>query len=104
MEPIREEEQGKRLLPQEQETQEEQPTQEEGPAPGTYYYFDCLDGTIGGELLTPAEISARLYGQDRGLTEPDLKRIAADYEAELHKYILTGGAEARHEQLTRLSW
>ena len=104
MEPIREEGQDKRLLSQEQEAQGEQPTQEEGPAPGTYYYFDCLDGTIGSELLTPQEISKRLYGEDRQLTEADIKRISADYEAELHRYIFTPGQEPEHKRLTRLQW
>lgn len=98
MEPIREEEQDKRLFRQEQETQEEQ-------APnGTYYYFDCMDGIIGEALLTPQEISKRLYGQDRGLTETDIKRISADYEAELHRYTFTDGSITEHKQLTRLEW
>ena len=109
MKPIREEPDRALFLtapgePEKREPQDAQEVQDHEPAPGTYYYFDCLDGTIGSELLTPQEISKRLYGEDRQLTEADIKRIAADYEAELHRYILTGGAGARHEQLTRLQW
>jgi hypothetical protein len=60
---------------------------------GTYYLLDCLDGIIGDTLLTATELSNRLYGQDRGLTERDIKHIAADYEAELHRYIYRDGEE-----------
>lgn len=54
--------------------------------------------------LTATELSNRLYGQDRGLTEQDIKHIAADYEAELHRYIYRDGEEVEHKQLTRLAW
>jgi hypothetical protein len=71
---------------------------------GTYYLLDCLDGIIGDTLLTATELSNRLYGQDRGLTEQDIKHIAVDYEAELHRYIYRDGEEVEHKQLTRLAW
>ena len=106
MKPIREEPDRALFLtaPGEPENREPQEAQDHEPAPGTYYYFDCLDGTIGEELLTPQEISKRLYGEDRQLTEADIKRISADYEAELHRYIFTPGQEPEHKRLTRLQW
>lgn len=71
---------------------------------GKYYFFDCMDGNIGDDLLTAGEVSTRLYGTDRGLTESDLKAIAADYEAELHLYEYMDGSELGHKQLTFLTW
>ena len=71
---------------------------------GIYYYFDCLDGIIGEELITAEELSKRLYGRDKSLTEAQIKHIAADYEAELHRYTYKDGKEAEHVQLTRLMW
>lgn len=71
---------------------------------GIYYLFDCLDGDIGEELLTANEISKRLYGQEKELIEKEIKNIAADYEAELHRYIYEDGEEVEHRQLTRLLW
>ena len=44
----------------------------EGVQNGIYYLFDCLNGTIGGELITADEVSARLYGDGRTLTENEL--------------------------------
>ena len=109
MKPIREEPDRALFLTAPGETENREPqdaqeAQDHEPAPGTYYYFDCLDGTIGEELLTPQEISKRLYGEDRQLTEADIKRISADYEAELHRYIFTPGQEPEHKRLTRLQW
>ena len=75
-----------------------------GKLNGVYYLFDCLDGDIGEELLTDNEISKRLYGQEKELTENDIKNIAADYEAELYRYIYEDGEEIEHKQLTRLLW
>ena len=77
---------------------------QEAPLNGTYYLLDCLDGIIGDELITAAELSQRLYGEDRQLTEAQIKAIAADYEAELHRYIYVNGEETEHKQLTRLMW
>lgn len=70
---------------------------------GIYYYFDCMDGRIGEELITAEELSKRLYGKNRNLTEEQIKLIAADYEAELHRYTYKDGEETEHKQLTRLA-
>ena len=70
---------------------------------GIYYYFDCMDGRIGEELITAEELSKRLYGKNRNLTEEQIKHIAADYEAELHRYTYKDGEEVEHKQLTRLA-
>ena len=70
---------------------------------GIYYYFDCMDGRIGEELITAEELSKRLYGENRNLTEAQIKYIAADYEAELHRYTYKDGEEVEHKQLTRLA-
>ena len=75
----------------------------EGVQNGIYYLFDCLNGTIGGELITADEVSARLYGDGRTLTENELKIIAANYEAELFKYEYRDGEEVERRQLTRLA-
>lgn len=58
---------------------------------GIYYYFDCLDGLLGEKFLTPAEVSEILTGKPEPLTEKELIRIAADYEATLYRHELTGG-------------
>lgn len=71
---------------------------------GVYYFLECLDGIIGDELLTAKELSLRLYGQDKGLTEQQIKHIAADYEAELFRYVYKDGEEIERKQLTRLLW
>ena len=70
---------------------------------GIYYYFDCMDGRLGEELITAEELSKRLYGANRNLTEAQIKLIAADYEAELHRYTYKDGEEVEHKQLTRLA-
>lgn len=71
---------------------------------GVYCWLDCLDGEIGEKYLTAEELSNALYGRDKHLTEHDIKLIAADYEAELHKYVFKDGQEIEHKQLTRLMW
>ena len=92
------------LFLQAQEEPAPAPIQEEEPAEldGTYYVFDCLDGEIGGEPMTAQEISRRLYGEARELTEGELKAIAADYEAELYRYQYKAGERIEAEKLTRL--
>lgn len=80
------------------------PLEAETPArsDGDYYYFDCLDGIIGDRLLTPQEISARLYGEVRELSEADIKGIAADYEAELYRYTYKDGEQTGKKKLVSL--
>lgn len=70
---------------------------------GIYYFLDCMDGLIGDKLITAEEISIALYGKNRNLTEEQIKLIAADYEAELHRYTYKDGEETEHKQLTRLA-
>lgn len=69
---------------------------------GVYYLFDCLDGSIGDELLTLEELSQRMNGGRQAYTEQDAKHIASDYEAELHRYTYKDGVEIEHKQLTKL--
>lgn len=74
------------------------------PMNGTYYFFDCIDEIIGEELLTAEEVSTRLYGTDRGLTERELEEIAADHDAELHRYTYMDGTELEHRVLRYIFW
>lgn len=55
------------------------------PANGIYYYFDCLDGLLGDKLLTPPEVAEILHGRPADLTEKDLIKVAANYEATLYR-------------------
>lgn len=76
--------------------------QEEPPElEGIFYLFDCMDA-LADQLLTPQEISRRLYGEARELTEADIKGIAADYEAELYRYTYKNGQRTEGKRLTRL--
>lgn len=79
------------------------PIREEPPElEGIFYLFDCMDGALADQLLTPQEISRRLYGEARELTEADIKGIAADYEAELYRYTYKNGQRTEGKRLTRL--
>ena len=51
-----------------------------------YYLFDCLDGVIGAQYYTPAEINKLIYGNEEPLPENKIIQVAKDYEATLYRY------------------
>ena len=69
---------------------------------GVFYLLDCFCGSIGQELLTGPELAWRVLGQRRDLTEEEIKSIAADHEAELHRYTFRDGEQVEHVRLTEV--
>ncbi len=51
-----------------------------------YYYFDCLDGLIGDSYLTASEINKLITGAADPMSEKDIIKTAANYEATLYRY------------------
>lgn len=58
---------------------------------GIYYYFDCMDGIIGERFFTPAEIAQILTGQPEPISEKELIKAAANYEATLYRHEVKDG-------------
>lgn len=51
-----------------------------------YYYFECLDAIIGEHYYTAAEVNDLMTGSNYPMSEKDLIRTAANYEATLYRY------------------
>ena len=51
-----------------------------------FYYLDCMDGIIGEKMLTAAELNKLETGGTGEMSEKDIKRLAANYEASLYRY------------------
>ena len=66
---------------------------------GIYYFFDCMDGIIGDWPYKPEELRKSLTGDNGTYTEAELKRIAADYEADLYRQEYDGGKLIRETRL-----
>ena len=56
-----------------------------------YYYFDCLDGLIGDSYLTASEINKLITGAADPMSEKDIIKTAANYEATLYRYEKANG-------------
>jgi hypothetical protein len=61
--------------------------------------FDCMDGNIGEQPIKPEELHRILHGTPGTYTEQELKRIAADYEADLYRLEYRAGELIRHTKL-----
>ena len=62
------------------------------------YFFDCLDADIGEKYLTARRVTDLVIGTEaETLTEPQIIKVAASYEATLYRFTKTnqGGAENR---------
>ena len=77
------------LAEQEREAAQEQPEY--------YYFFDCLDGVLSDRYLTAKDL-AELAGAADPLTEKEIKRIAANYEATLYRYTMDASGNPQNEQ------
>jgi len=76
------------------EQEREQAAQEQ---PEYYYFFDCLDGVLSDRYLTAREL-AELTGAADPLSEKEIKRIAANYEATLYRYTMDADGNPKNEQ------
>ena len=64
-----------------------------------YYFFDCLDGCLGERYLTPGDVHRIQYGTPGTMTERELIRTAANYEATLYRYKRTDAGEFTEETI-----
>lgn len=61
----------------------------------TLYFFDCLDGIIGGRYWRLDDLKAEMLGEDdpREYTERDAVLLAQNIEAILYRYEVENGEE-----------
>jgi len=77
------------------EQEREQAAQEQ---PEYYYFFDCLDGVLSDRYLTARELAELMTGAADPLSEKEIKRIAANYEATLYRYTMDADGNPQNEQ------
>ena len=70
---------------------------------GIYYMLDGMDD-MSDKLLTPEQISGKLYLDNRELSENDIKTIAADREADLYRYVYRDGELLEKKRLLEITW
>ena len=58
-----------------------------------YYYLDCLDGVLGDTYLTAEELNQLQNGSAEPMTEREIIKTAANYEAALYRYEKTTDGE-----------
>ena len=51
-----------------------------------YYFFDCLDGVLSDRYLTSSELAQLFTGSKEPMSEKDIIKTAANYEATLYRY------------------
>ena len=83
----------KRFIAKYHELLAEQEAQEK---PKYYYFFDCLDGGLSDKYLTAQEL-AKYIGASEPITEKQIKRIAANYEATLYRYEIDENGNPQNE-------
>lgn len=62
-----------------------------------YYFFDCLDGNLSDKYFTACELNKLLNGKEEPMTEAEIKRTAANYEATLYRYTLDKDGQPTNE-------
>ena len=51
-----------------------------------YYFFDCLDGIIGDQYLTPTVLNVLINGKYEPMPEKEIIKHARNFEADLYRY------------------
>lgn len=79
------------LAEQEQENNPE-------PRPEYYYFFDCLDGVLSDRYLTAQELAQLMTGASDPMSERDIIRTAANYEATLYRFTMDTNGNPQNEK------
>ena len=66
--------------------------------PGYYYFFDCLDGILSDRYLTAQELAQLMTGASDPMSERDIIRTAANYEATLYRYTFDSAGNPQNEK------
>lgn len=64
-----------------------------------YYFFDCLDGVLSEKYFTPEELFEIQHGAPGSMTEKEIIKTAANYEATLYRYTKNTAGEFTNETI-----
>ena len=76
--------------------QEQEKTPENHPE--YYYFFDCLDGVLSDRYLTARELAQLMTGASEPMSEKEIIKTAANYEATLYRYTMDKNNNPQNEK------